>query len=48
MLIHTRKKALAQGPIPLIRRRIDLVRRLVPVRGDGRCTGHDSKDSLRC
>lgn len=33
MLIHTRKKALAQGPIPLMRHRIDLIRRLVPVRG---------------
>ena len=29
MLIHTRRKALAQGPIPLTRHRIDLIRRLV-------------------
>ena len=33
MLIHTRRKALAQGPIPVTRHRIDLIRRLVPVRG---------------
>ena len=29
MLIHTGRKALAQGPIPLTRYRIDLIRRLV-------------------
>ena len=29
MLIHTRRKALAQGPIPFTRHRIDLIRRLV-------------------
>lgn len=29
MLIHTLEKALAQGPIPFTRHRIDLIRRLV-------------------
>ena len=29
MFIHTRRKALAQGPIPLTGHRIDLIRRLV-------------------
>ena len=29
MFIHTRRKALAQGPPPLTRHRIDLIRRLV-------------------
>ncbi len=29
MFIHTRRKALAQGPILLARHRIDLIRRLV-------------------
>ena len=33
MLIHTLEKVLAQGPISLTRHRIDLIRRLVPVRG---------------
>ena len=37
MLIHTLEKALAQGPIPFTRHRIDLIRRLVLHIGETTC-----------
>ena len=37
MLIHTRRKALAQGPISLTRHRINLICRLVLYGGGATC-----------